>query len=131
MILTALERVIEGDTEDTFITDRVEMMLRESKKHPYYTREEALAHIGAHFRSAMDVPKRYTDLQVGSLLLKRYICVHLDSDRDKFNLLILMFDAIIPFLCKVISLLKRRVRKLYYLANGQMISENADSAANQ
>ena len=24
-----------------------------------------------------------------------------------------------------------RIRKLYYLANGQMISENADSAANQ
>jgi len=44
------ERIIEGDTEDTFITDRVEMMIRESKKQPYYTRLEALAHIGSHFR---------------------------------------------------------------------------------
>lgn len=44
------ERVIEADTDNTFITDRVEMMLRESKKHSYYTRDEALAYIGSHFR---------------------------------------------------------------------------------
>lgn len=38
----------------------------------------------------MDLPSRYTDTQIGLLFLQRYICVHLDSDRDKFNLIILM-----------------------------------------
>jgi len=54
----------------------------------------------------MDLPKRYTDVQVGALLLKRYICVHLDSDRDKFNLIILMCDSLNNlFICSLVWIL--------------------------
>eukprot|EP01128_Nolandella_sp_AFSM9_P002490 TRINITY_DN12860_c0_g1_i1.p1 TRINITY_DN12860_c0_g1~~TRINITY_DN12860_c0_g1_i1.p1 ORF type:complete len:1162 (-),score=271.11 TRINITY_DN12860_c0_g1_i1:50-3343(-) len=107
------EKITEGDYTDTFMTDRVEMMLRESKKESYYTKEEALSYIGSHFRAAMYLPSRYSDSQVGMELLRQYICVHLERPRDKFDMFVFM------------------IRKLYTLASGRTVSENADSCATQ
>jgi DNA-directed RNA polymerase I subunit RPA2 len=44
------ERIVQGDVENTFLTDRVENMLLESRKMPYYTKKQCLEFIGSRFR---------------------------------------------------------------------------------
>lgn len=107
----------QGDSENTFITDRVEVMLRSWRQNAnagsINTQEECLAHIGAIFRTSLDLPGRFSDVEVGKILLDKCIFVHLDSSFDKFHLLIFM------------------IRKLYALASGACIQDNADSPVNQ
>eukprot|EP01130_Rhizamoeba_saxonica_P001964 TRINITY_DN11786_c0_g1_i1.p1 TRINITY_DN11786_c0_g1~~TRINITY_DN11786_c0_g1_i1.p1 ORF type:complete len:1120 (+),score=253.33 TRINITY_DN11786_c0_g1_i1:43-3402(+) len=107
------EKLVQGDRDNTYLTDRVECMIRESKKHPYYHQDECLAYLGSIFRPVMYLPERVDDIYVGRMLLKKYIAVHLDTPEEKFELLIFM------------------IRKLYALAAGDIQSENADSVANQ
>lgn len=44
--------------------------------------------LGKSFRVVSGLPARYTDDEVCEWLLRRYVFVHLDSNRDKFNLLV-------------------------------------------
>ena len=55
---------------------------------------------------------RYSDVEVGEELLKRYILVHLKSNEAKFALLLEM------------------ISKLYKLANKEIPPDNADSLMN-
>jgi hypothetical protein len=54
-----------------------------------------------------------TDADVGEMLLRRYLFIHLDNDGDKFELLALM------------------LRKLYAFVDGTVSEDNADSLMNQ
>jgi DNA-directed RNA polymerase I subunit RPA2 len=108
------ERIVQQDVDNTFITDRVESMLRESHKEGIYSREQCLAFIGSRFRTALDnVPDRWTDVQIGEHLLKKYVLVHLTNNQDKFNLLVFM------------------IRKLYALVSGDCAEDNPDAPNTQ
>uniref|UniRef100_A0A6B2KWS4 DNA-directed RNA polymerase subunit beta n=1 Tax=Arcella intermedia TaxID=1963864 RepID=A0A6B2KWS4_9EUKA len=108
------ENLVCGEYDNTFLTDRVESLLREQATSPHKTHLACLAYLGSIFRVTLRPPERFTDVDVGRLLLKKYIAVHLgDDNRAKFNLLIFM------------------VRKLYYRASGASVSENPDSLGTQ
>jgi hypothetical protein len=48
----------------TAIAESIERLLRVPSQQMLYTRVQCLEHLGGLFRSTLDVPARYTDLQV-------------------------------------------------------------------
>ena len=68
--------------------------------------------MGSRFRILLYMSSRYSDVEVGEELLKRYILVHLKSNEAKFALLLEM------------------ISKLYKLANKEIPPDNADSLMN-
>lgn len=83
------DSIVQQDYENTFVTDRVELMLRSYKQRyaTLVTREQCLAFIGGKFRVVLRVDDEMTDVECGEYLMHRLILVHLSSNRDKFNLL--------------------------------------------
>lgn len=105
-IFTAL---VQNNFDNTFLTDRVELLLRGFKSYNLWTGDQCLEYLGSRFRVVMGLPDDHTDMQVGAELIRRNILIHLDSPRDKFDLLIFM------------------MRKLYSLVAGECCVDNADS----
>jgi DNA-directed RNA polymerase I subunit RPA2 len=62
-------------------------MLRSFKSFNLYSQEECLKYLGNKFRVAFSPPDWYSDKEVGELLIKNAVLVHLKDNRDKFNLL--------------------------------------------
>ena len=71
-----------------------------------------MAYLGSRFRILLYMSSRYSDVEVGEELLKRYILVHLKSNDAKFALLLEM------------------ISKLYKLANKEIPPDNAASLMN-
>ncbi|KAF9930755.1 DNA-directed RNA polymerase I subunit rpa2 [Modicella reniformis] len=107
------DSIMLGDMGNTFLTDRVELMLRSFKAYVLHTREQCLAYLGDKFRVVMNFPEDYTDVEVGEGLLRKIVLVHLKNNRDKFNLLIFM------------------IRKVYALVAGECAPDNPDSPQHQ
>ena len=109
--------IVQGDNDNTFVTDRVEGMLRAWRMSEMgsqaNTREECTSHIGALFRTSVDLPAHVSDYEVGVYMLNQVMFIHLDNDEAKFNLMIYM------------------IRKVYGLGSGEAMSENADSPSTQ
>ncbi|KAJ1905596.1 hypothetical protein LPJ81_001838 [Coemansia sp. IMI 209127] len=103
------EAIVGGDAENIFVRDRVELLLRSSKTYAVHTREQALAYLGDKFRVVMFAADDASNADVGRLLLRRLVMVHLDTDRDKFNMLAHM------------------VRKLYASISGECQEDNPDA----
>uniref|UniRef100_A0AAV1UUX8 DNA-directed RNA polymerase subunit beta n=1 Tax=Peronospora matthiolae TaxID=2874970 RepID=A0AAV1UUX8_9STRA len=111
------ERVLRGDHENTYLSARVELILREAKKFSLYSRDEALAYLGKHFRFAMPyVCDNMSNMEVGSKLLDEFLFVHIPKGEkgrtQKVELLCLM------------------LRKLYAFAKGDIPEDNSDSVMN-
>ncbi|KAJ2105548.1 hypothetical protein GGI16_002306, partial [Coemansia sp. S142-1] len=81
------EAIVGGDAENIFVRDRVELLLRAGKEYAVHTRDQALAYLGDKFRVVMFAPEDATNIEIGKLLLRRMVMVHLDTDRDKFNMM--------------------------------------------
>jgi DNA-directed RNA polymerase I subunit RPA2 len=81
------ERITMGKTGNTFLTDRVELLLRAFQRYSVHTQRQCLGYIGSKFFVMLDSPEDYTEEQVGIEFLKKIILVHLDDNTDKFNLL--------------------------------------------
>lgn len=111
------ERVVAGETSNTFLSDRVLMLLREAKRFAsaLHSQAVALTYLGSRFRAVLDMPASLSDLEAGQTLLDRYVLVHVPSDRgrEKFDVLVLM------------------LRKLYAFVRGDVLEDNPDSLANQ
>lgn len=101
------------DMEDTFLTDRVELLLRTFKGYQLLTRKENLQHLGEKFRVVMGVSLDMSDVEVGKEFLRKIVLVHLEDPRDKYRLLLFM------------------VRKLYALAEGTCQADNPDAIQHQ
>lgn len=63
-------------------------MLRQVQDENLYNRREVLAYIGNQFRSALQLPEWYSAQQVAECLLHHSVCIHLESNKDKFNLIV-------------------------------------------
>jgi DNA-directed RNA polymerase I subunit RPA2 len=87
-------------------------MLRHCQDDGVLTQLDCLRYIGQRFRIKTHLPPWYSDEAICHHLLKDYICIHLDKNSDKFNLLILM------------------ARKTYSLSSGECAPETADSTMN-
>jgi len=90
------DHVMMQDYENTFLTDRVELLLRSFKMYSLYTGDQCLEYLGDKFRIVLGMPEDWTNQALGAWLIQKMILVHLDSTRDKFRML--MFVAIFPLL---------------------------------
>jgi hypothetical protein len=58
------EKLVAHHTENSFLTDRVEMMIRESARLRLGSRAHHVAFLGAYFRVMLMLPKDLTDEEV-------------------------------------------------------------------
>lgn len=107
-------------TGNTFLTDRVELLLRTYKSYRLYGRAETRAYLGEKFRVVLGVPESMSDYEVGTEFLRRIVLVHLGNadvteaeDEDKFRMLLFS------------------IRKLYALVSGDCAVDNPDAVQNQ
>ncbi|RKP09581.1 hypothetical protein THASP1DRAFT_34361 [Thamnocephalis sphaerospora] len=107
------QAILREDFDNTFVTDRVELMLRKFKNYELHTREQCLAYLGDKFRVVMNQAEDVSDVDVGKFLLQKVVLVHLKHNRDKFNMLAYM------------------IRKLYALVSGECAPDNPDSPQHQ
>ncbi|KAI9492937.1 hypothetical protein BDB00DRAFT_764599 [Zychaea mexicana] len=107
------DALCQGDVKNTFLTDRVELLLRSFKVYSLYTRDACLSYLGNKFRIIMGLDDDLSDKEVGQALLDKIVLVHLKNGRDKFNLLIYM------------------IRKLYAVVSGECCVDNPDSPQHQ
>ena len=84
----AYDLFLQGNYDNTFLTERVEILLRSYQKYNLYTQDQALSYLGSRFRVALGSDKDMTDCQVGTDLLNKVLFVHLNKSSDKANLLV-------------------------------------------
>lgn len=106
--------------ENTFMADRVELLLRTYKAYKLYERAQTRSYLGGKFRPVLGVSDDISDEAVGIEFLRKIVLVHLGNvdvtesqDHDKFNLLLFM------------------IRKLYSLAAGDCTVDNPDAVSTQ
>ncbi|KAL8613329.1 hypothetical protein ACOMHN_052569 [Nucella lapillus] len=99
--------------EDSFIQGSFGAMMGEMMEEKLFTQQDMLQFLGERFRIKLNLPEWYTSVEIGRHLLKQCICVHLQNNRDKFNMMIYM------------------TRKLLAFAQGQCCEESADNPMNQ
>ncbi|KAF6840110.1 DNA-directed RNA polymerase i subunit beta [Colletotrichum plurivorum] len=106
--------------KNTFLTDRVELLLRTYKSYGLYSKTETRAYLGEKFRVVLGVPDTMSNYDVGTEFLRKIVLVHLGNvnvtekeDNDKFRMLLFM------------------IRKLYALVAGDCAVDNPDAVQNQ
>lgn len=82
------EGIIMQDYENTFLTDRVELLLRSFKTYKLYTAEQCLEFLGDKFRVVLNMPEDWTNLALGYWLINKLVLVHLPEPRDKFRMIL-------------------------------------------
>lgn len=105
---------------NTFVTDRVELLLRTNKAYGLNGKTATRAHLGEKFRPVLAVPSTTKAEVAGTEFLRKIVLPHLGNcdvtdsqNRDKFRLLLFM------------------VRKLYTLAAGDCTADNPDAVSSQ
>ncbi|KAI4153070.1 MAG: hypothetical protein LQ340_002525 [Diploschistes diacapsis] len=106
--------------KNTFITDRVELLLRSYKSFNLRAKIPSRAHLGENFKVILNLPDDMSNTAAGTEFLRKIVLVHLGNvdvtesqDRDKFNLLLFM------------------IRKLYTIVSGDCTPDNPDAVSNQ
>lgn len=107
------EGVMMQDYGDTFLTDRVELLLRSFKMYELRTGDQCLEFLGNKFRVVLNMPEDWTNKAIGVWLVQKVILVHLESPREKFRMLLFM------------------LRKLYALVSKSCCVDNPDSPQHQ
>ena len=105
--------LVQNDTDNTFLTDRVELLLRGFQRYRLWTGEQCLEYLGDKFRVVMRSPEDWSNAQVGEELINRLVLPHLELPRDKYRMLIFM------------------MRKLYAFVAGECCADNPDSPQHQ
>lgn len=106
--------------ENTFLTDRVELLLRTYKEYGVHGQAETRSYLGSKFKPVLGVPDDMSDYEAGREFLRKIVLVHLGNvdvtvaqDKDKFRLLLFM------------------TRKLYALVAGDCQVDNPDAVSSQ
>ncbi|AAS50799.2 ABR029Wp [Eremothecium gossypii ATCC 10895] len=108
--------IVGADTSNSFLTDRLELLLRGFKKRfpQLLNRRQVLQYLGDKFRVVLQASPDMSDYLVGQELLRRIVLVHLgDENTDKSNMLMFM------------------IRKLYSLVAGECCPDNPDATQHQ
>ena len=85
-IFDGLVPVLQRD--NTYLTDRVELLLQTYKAFSLPTMLGTLAYLGDKFRVVMMLGEDISDVDVGREVLRRIVLVHLSDNGDKFRLLL-------------------------------------------
>ncbi|XP_006499088.1 DNA-directed RNA polymerase I subunit RPA2 isoform X1 [Mus musculus] len=107
------QELIKGKEEDSFFRNSVSQMLRIVIEEGCHSQKQVLNYLGECFRVKLSLPDWYPNVEAAEFLLNQCICIHLQSNTDKFYLLCLM------------------TRKLFALARGECMDDNPDSLVNQ
>lgn len=106
--------------ENTFVTDRIEMLLRTYKAYGLQSRSQTLAYLGSKFQPVLGVPADMPAEEAGTEFLRKIVLPHLGNQKvterqnhDKFRMLLFM------------------IRKLYAFAAGDCAADNPDAMSNQ
>ncbi|EGW30093.1 uncharacterized protein SPAPADRAFT_144076 [Spathaspora passalidarum NRRL Y-27907] len=105
--------IVGNDVDNSFLTDRLELLLRTYKSYNLYSKQETLAYLGDKFRVVFGATPDVSDIDVGKEVLKRIVLVHLPNNTDKFRMLLFM------------------IRKLYSLVAGDCSPDNPDATQHQ
>ncbi|KAK6198040.1 DNA-directed RNA polymerase I [Scheffersomyces amazonensis] len=105
--------IVGSDIKNSFLTDRLELLLRSFKNYNLYSKQETLAYLGDKFRIVFNATPDVSDIEVGKEVLRRIVLVHLDNNADKFKMLLFM------------------IRKLYALVAGDCSPDNPDATQHQ
>jgi DNA-directed RNA polymerase I subunit RPA2 len=92
LINASYKEIFEGimmqDYQNTFLSDRVELLLRSFKRYTMHTGEQCLEYLGDKFRVVLNLPEDWSNAAQGAWLIRKMILVHLESPRDKFRMLL-------------------------------------------
>ena len=103
------DRLLAGDTSNTFLSARLEVLLRDAKQRKLRNRDSCRAFWGARFRQYLPITEDTSDADAGKLLILRYFFVHTDKFQEKLECLLHM------------------MRKLFCFAEGKCSQDNADA----
>ncbi|XP_068183212.1 DNA-directed RNA polymerase I subunit RPA2 [Antennarius striatus] len=103
------QELIKGLEDNSFYKSCATEMLRSVMEKGCPTRSKVLSYLGDRFRVKLNLPEWYTNEQCANVLLDECICIHLNSDTEKFYLLCLM------------------TRKLFSFSKQECMEENPDS----
>ncbi|KAK2072662.1 hypothetical protein P8C59_007000 [Phyllachora maydis] len=70
-------RASSKGVENTFLTDRVELLLRTYKVYSLYTKTQTRAYLGEKFRVVLGVPDTMSNYEAGTEFLRKIVLVHL------------------------------------------------------
>jgi len=82
------EGIMMQDYDNTFLTDRVELLLRSYKMYNLYTGDQCLEYLGDKFRVVLGLPEDWNNKVVGVWLIQKLVLVHIESAREKFKMLL-------------------------------------------
>lgn len=105
--------IVANETSNSFLTDRLELLLRNFKSYGLASKHENLSFLGEKFRIVMDAPVDMSNEDVGRMVLKKVLLVHLGDNTDKFRMMLFM------------------IRKLYALVAGECCADNPDATQHQ
>nr|ALK02054.1 RNA polymerase I second largest subunit [Starmerella bombicola] len=106
--------IVGSASNNSFLTDRLELMLRSYKAYNANTQLEALAYLGDKFRVVLYAPADMPDVEVGRLFIYKVVLPHLGEDNaGKQRLFFFM------------------IRKLYATVAGECCPDNPDAAQHQ
>ena len=80
--------ILQKDFDNTFVTDRVELLLRGFKTYGLYTRAQCLEFLGDKFRVVLGCPEDWSNERVGMHMVETIVLPHLKDPRDKLRLLL-------------------------------------------
>jgi DNA-directed RNA polymerase I subunit RPA2 len=80
--------LVQNDLANTFLTDRIELLLRSFKNYSLFTQIQCQEYLGEKFRVVLGCPEDFTAQQVGEYLIRRIVLVHLPNNGDKFRMLL-------------------------------------------
>lgn len=106
------DRIVGGDHQNTFLTTRIELLLRDFKSYKLRSSQECLEYLGSLFRAFLPIAPRTNDLEAGKMLIRQYMFVHIDSFPEKLDCLIVM------------------IRKLFSFVEGKCLADNPDAMVN-
>ena len=106
------DRIVQDETNNTFLTTRLELLLRDFKSYNLYTKHQCRSYLGSLFRGSLGRPDTESDEEAGLLLISRYLFVHTDAYPEKAECLLHM------------------MRKLFSFAQGRCLADNADAVMN-
>lgn len=89
--------LVKGREDDKFYKSCVINMLRLVQKEKLYTSKQIKKYIGERVRVRFEAPTWYTDEEITDSLFRECVAVHLNSNVDKFNLLVFMTKKLFSF----------------------------------
>src|SRR6218665_55112 len=103
------EELVRGRENDKYYKSCIVFMLRQLQTEKLYSSKQCKDYIGTRIRMKTDLPPWVSDEEVTDILFRETVAIHLNTNHDKFNLLVEM------------------TKKLFAFSQGECAQENPDN----